>query len=156
MRIAQLALPLALILLPSSCFALMFSVKGNQPQSPANYSTWPGLADLVNQANRQNLTWCNGAESGSYSGNLAALNAALQLFSKIGSPTHKVVLRPGPPKDAHAWELHIVQGIVRHHVVANDLDSVRDLDPTLVVDVSPRLNLNSIRIPANTQLCVGS
>jgi len=143
---------LGIIAAPSVCLALMYSVEGNKPQSASNYKRWPGLVDVVNQPSRQRLVWCNGAESFSYAGDIAALNATLQRFAKVECPTHKVVFRPGPLYKKYDWELYIVEGIVRAFVEQEGIDLVRDLDPTLVVYVSDKLDLDSVVLPPGVQV----
>lgn len=152
MRLIQFATVLTILAAPSVANALAYSVVGNAPQSPANYKTWTGLAEFVNQPTRRHLFWCNGADSFSYTGDTADLNAALKLFAKIDCRTHTVVLRPGPSQGKYDWQLHIVQGIVRHYVQQNDMKLVRDLEPTLVVYISEKLDINSVHIPVNVQL----
>jgi len=130
----------------------MYSIAGNKPQSPENYKRWPGLVDVVNQPSRQRLVWCNGAESLSYAGDTDALNATLKLFAKVKCPRHPVVFRPGPLYDRYDWELYIVEGIARASIEHRKLQLVRDLDPTLVVYVSDKLNLDSVVIPAGVEV----
>jgi len=137
---------------PTVCFALMYSVEGNKPQSAGNYKRWPGLIDVVNQPSRQRLVWCNGAESFSYAGDTDALNVTLQRFAKVKCPTHSVVFRPGPLFGKFDWELNIVEGIVRHFVEQEGISLVRNLDPTLTVYVSDKLDLNSVKLPSGVQL----
>lgn len=137
---------------PTVCFALMYSVEGNKPQSAGNYKRWPGLIDVVNQPSRQRLVWCNGAESFSYAGDTVALNLTLQRFAKVKCPTHTVVFRPGPLFGKFDWELNIVEGIARHFVEQEGISLVRNLDPTLVVYVSDKLDLDSVKLPPGVQI----
>ena len=153
MRSTMLITAIAGVLIaPSVCSALMYSVEGNKPQSAGNYKRWPRLIDIVNQPTRQRLVWCNGAESFSYAGDTDALNQTLQRFAKIKCPTHTVVFRPGPLNGKFDWELSIVEGIVRHFVEQEDISLVRNLDPTLTVYVSDKLDLNSVKLPPGVQI----
>lgn len=138
---------LIICLTPSTCWAFAFSVEGNEPQSPANYQRWDGLADLVNQPTRQHLFWCNGSETLSYEGDTAALNQALRVFAQIDCSAHTVVFRPRVPKDKHDWHLNIVEGITRHAYEAWGLADVHFMDPTLVVYVSNRIQLDDVVLP---------
>ncbi len=152
MRIFAIAIIVVSVATASNCFAFMYSVSGNKPQSPANYTRWPGLIDLINQPTRQQLVWCNGAESFSYSGDTASLNMALQLYAKVKCPTYTVVLRPGPLNKKIDWEVHIVEGIVRAGIETYGLQLVRDLDPTFVIYVSDRIDLVKMVIPAGVRI----
>ncbi|MBS0202612.1 MAG: hypothetical protein JSS49_06900 [Planctomycetes bacterium] len=138
--------------LPALCFALLYTVEGNAPQSAENYKRWPGFVDVVNQPSRQQLVWCNGAESFYYSGDTQALNAILRDFAKVECPTHTVIFRPGPLQNKYDWHVAIVEGIARHHVVANRLQLVNDLDPVLTVYISDKLKLDSVVVPQEIQI----
>jgi hypothetical protein len=152
MRLIPLAVVVTLFTIPTLAIAEMYLETGNKPQSPENYSRWHGLVDVVNQPSRQRLVWCNGAESFSYAGNTDDLNSTLQLFAQIKCPTHTVILRPGPLYDKYDWELYIVEGIVRAGIEQHKMQLVRDLDPTLVVYVSDKLQLDSLVIPPGIQV----
>ncbi|MAG92286.1 MAG: hypothetical protein CMJ48_00830 [Planctomycetaceae bacterium] len=155
MRFAASALPLlAMLTAPSACLALAFSVTGNQPQSAANYSRWPGLAKVVNQPSRQLLNWCNGNEHLSYRGDSEALNAMLRDFAVIKASSRRVVLRPGPlgVESKFDWQLHVLEGIARGMAKHAKTESTSDMDPTLTVYVSDRLDLEAIQFPSELKI----
>ncbi len=155
MRFAALALTLpAMLTAPSACLALAFSVTGNQPQSAANYSRWPGLVKVVNQPSRQLLNWCNGNEHLSYRGDSEALNATLRDFAVIKASTRRVVLRPGPlgVKSKFDWQLHVLEGLARGMAEHTKTESVSDMVPTLTVYVSDRLDLEAIQFPPGLEI----
>lgn len=138
--------------LPSLCFALLYSIAGNEPQSAENYKRWPGFAAVVNQASRQQLVWCNGSESFYYSGDTTALNAILRDFAKVECPTHTVVFRPGPLQNKYDWHVAIVEGIARGRIELEKVQLVNDLDPVLTVYVSDKIKLDSVVVPQPIQV----
>jgi hypothetical protein len=152
------------LLLPAVSFALGMCERGNKPQSPLNYPTWPGIIDVVNDVSRESLCWVNGDERFSYRGDTAALNRVLKEFSEVEAEELHVVLRPGPGRlaligrkateasidasgDYADWELHVIQGIVRGHVLHEQLEAIYDMHPTLTVYVTERTDLKALKIP---------
>ena len=152
MRLIPFGTVVAVLAFPTVARPEAYSEEGNKPQPASNYKDLPGVIDLVNQPSRQLLQWINGAESFSYSGDTDALNHALQLFTKIDSSTHRVILRPGPLYDKYDWQIHIVQGIARAGIKHHNTESVQDVAPTFVIYVSDKLKLDSLVIPANVQV----
>lgn len=143
---------ITLLTIPVPGEALLYTVEGNDPQSAANYKQWPGLVDVVNQTSRRHLLWCNGFESLSYAGDTDALNSMLKQYAKVECPTHTVILRPGPLQEKYDWELHFSQGIMQSMIEKQNLQSVRDVDPTLVIYVNDRLKLESVVMPESMQI----
>lgn len=153
-----------LLLLPTICFAHAICFRGNQPKSALNYPSWPGLIDVVNDVSRESWCWENGDEHLCYRGDATALNRVLKEFAEVEADEVRVLLLPGPgqlhllhttnqeqsknPSSDYAdWELHIVQGLVRGGIERYHLEAIFDMDPTLTVYVTERIDLNALRIP---------
>jgi hypothetical protein len=142
-------------LLPANCFALMTSVIGNEDLPAANYTDWPGLVHAVNDPSRVLQVWVNGNESFSYSGDAAALNRVLKKFSQIQAHKLTVILRPGPGEIVTVagrekqvdWSIRVIGGIARGMIQHDGLFSVWDVDPTLTIYVTDRLDLDAVDIP---------
>ena len=153
----------AVFLVPAVSFAMAMCQRGNKPLSD-NYGAWPGLIDVVNDVSRESWCWVNGDEQFSYRGDTAALNRVLKEFAEVEAKELRVVLRPGPGRlrllktadkpaskdpsdDAADWDLHIVEGLARGHIQQEQLEAIYDLDPTLTVYVTERIDLNALQIP---------
>ena len=146
-------------LTPQFCHALMFCVSGNEPQSAANYTDWPGLVDAVNDPSRVQLCWCNGDETLWYQGDTQALNRMLVEFSEAELTEHNVVLLPGDgPLNkteggvSYDWMLHIVAGLARSRIERFQLENVQDVHPTLTVYVTDRIDLAVLHVPESVTL----
>lgn len=158
-----IALLASVLLVPAMSFAMAMCQRGNKPLSD-NYRAWPGLIDVVNDLSRESWCWVNGDERFSYRGDTAALNRVLKEFAEVEAEELQVVLRPGPGRlrllkmahkplskdasdDAADWELHIVEGLARGRIQHEQLETIYDLDPTLTVYVTERMDLNALQIP---------
>ena len=141
---------------PAVCFGLAFCISGNEPQSSANYSDWPGLVDVVNDPSRECLCWCNGDERLWYRGDTETLNRVLSEFAEIEGVDPHVVILPGPgqiltrdgaevPCD---WRLRVVGGIARARCNQYEPNAVWDTRPTLTIFLTDRLNLDELTVPA--------
>lgn len=146
-----LAVMSSALLLPTTCFAVLFSTKGNEPIPAQNYTAWPGLVDVVNDESRIWHMWCNGAEAMTYRGDTAALNRVVKEFAEVQAEERRIVLLPGPQHlyvakskanktgavasdDEADWKLNFAQGFDR-------------ADPTLTIYVTNRIDLESLQIP---------
>lgn len=152
------------MLLPATCFGLAFCVSGNEPQSPQNYTDWPGLVDVVNDESRVSLVWVNGDEWLSYRGGTAALNRVLQEFGEVEADELHVILLPAPgpgvavdvgkadSSSPAEWQLHVLGGISRGVAREFEIESVMEPAPTLRVYVSDQIALNELEIPPKLKL----
>jgi len=146
------------LLLPATCFALAFSVIGNEPQAAENYVTWPGLVDVVNDVSRASLVWVNGDERLRYRGEISDLNRVLKEFGEVEADERHLILLPGPgpgvsvdvnmensavPAD---WELHVLGGITRGVAQEFQIESVLEIHPTLRVYISDRIPLDKLEV----------
>lgn len=141
---------LPLLAVPETCFGLLFSVEGNEPQAAGNYREWPKLVEVVNDPSRVLLVWCNGDEQLSYQGDTKVLNRVLQKFAAVEADELRVVLRPrlkdtkGKPAD---WGLHVTAGIATVVPKRNGETPVEDECPTLTVYFSDKIKLQDLEIP---------
>lgn len=152
------------LLLPAVSFAAAKFERGNRPKSALNYPNWPGIVDVVNDVSRESWCWVNGGEWLSYRGDTAALNRVLKEFGEVEAEELRVVLLPGPgrirlpqqtdydeSKDPSGndadWELRILQGLARWHAEHKGQEAAADMEPTLTVYVSERIDLNALQIP---------
>lgn len=152
MRLFPFFIALSMLSTANDVEGAAHSEAGNKPQSAENYKGLPGVIEVVNQPSRRMLQWINGAETFSYTGDTEALNHCLKLFSEIKSPTHSVILRPGPLYEKYDWQMHIVQGIAKAGILHRKTESVQNLDPTLEIYVSDRIQLKSIVFPKNVNV----
>lgn len=140
---------LLLLVLPIPCFALLFTIEGNEPQGEANYTAWPKLVKVVDDPSRARLVWCNGDEMLYYRGKTDALNRLLENFSKVEVEELRVVLRPQlkePEKfDAN---LHIIGGVTKG-VLTWKKEKASDLAPTLTIYLSENVQLKDLKVPDN-------
>lgn len=158
-----IAVIISVFLVPAMSFAMAMCQRGNKPLND-NYSAWPGLIDVVNDVSRESWCWVNGDERFSYRGDTAALNRVLKEFAEVEAEELHVVLRPGPGRlrllktadkqvskdpsdDAADCELHIIEGLARGHIQHEQLEAIYDMDPTLTVYVTERIDLNALQIP---------
>lgn len=142
-------------------WGLMTSVCGNQPLSPENYKSWPGLVDVVNDPHRVLNVWVNGNEDCWYHGDTDAVNVALESFWRADLESYQVVLLPGPGQTityngmtvTSNWRLHILGGIAKSAIAKeNDKTGVFDVHPTFYVYVSQPADLQKLKIPAGLEL----
>jgi hypothetical protein len=133
---------------------------GNAPLSAGNYKDWPRVADLVNDPSRVYHNWVNGNEHCYYQGDIAALNAALENFAKVGAEVREVVVRPGPGRTKSfqgqpvefGWMLHLVGGIARHQTKVDRGTLVWSKYPMLHVFVGEDMRLDQLKVPEGVKL----
>lgn len=167
MRLQRFAAALFVVLLPAVSFAMATCERGNKPHSALNYPNWPGIIDVVNDLSRESWCWVNGGETLSYRGDTAALNRVLKEFGEVEAEELRVELLPGPgrlqllkskedvtdPTEDYAdWELRVLQGLVRGHVLHEGMQAIYDLHPTMTIYVTDRIDLNSLQIPARIKV----
>jgi hypothetical protein len=140
---------LAMLVLPATCFALLFTIEGNEPQAEANYTAWPKIVDVVNDASRSRLVWCNGDEFLYYKGKTADLNRLLEKFSKVEIDELRVVLRP-QLKEPEKFDasLHVIGGVTKG-VLTWKKEKESDLVPTLTIYLSENVQLKDLKVPEN-------
>lgn len=138
---------LAMLLLPTVCFGLLFTIEGNEPQAEANYTAWPKLVDVVNDPSRSRLVWCNGDEVLYYRGKTEAFNRLLEKFSKVEVDELRVVLRPQLKQpDEFDASLHIIGGVTKG-VLTTKKEKEGDLAPTLTIFLSENVQLKDLKVP---------
>ncbi len=142
-------------------YGLMESHEGNAPLSPANYTKWPGLAEVVNDKSRVYHVWVNGNEEASYRGDTAALERTLLAFAAVQIEERVVILRPGRGEFSdpilgsklYDWKLGFIGGIARGLFEEQDAELVWAKHPTLTVYTGGDVDLESLKIPKGiTQL----
>ena len=129
--------------------------RGNEPLSPANYTDWPGIAEVINDESRIFHLWGNGNEKTFYRGDTTALARTLGAFATTAIEERLVILRPGRGALAESeekstfydWELGLVGGISRFLLEGQDAELVWEKHPTLTVYVGGNLDLDAIAIP---------
>ena len=136
--------------------ALGFSMEGNDPVGPANYTDWPGAEKVVDNPSRILQVWVNGGETNYFRGDTASLNVALEHFAAIQVPVHEIALLPGPGKArafgeeefTYDWRLNLMGGI-SHFLHKEEVDTqVYDDHPTMTVFVGDgNIELAQLVIP---------
>lgn len=136
--------------------ALGFSMEGNDPVGPANYTDWPGAEKVVDNPSRIFQVWVNGSETNYFRGDTASLNVALEHFAAIQVPVHEIALLPGPGKArtfgeeefTYDWRLNLLGGI-SHFLHKEEVDTqVYDDHPTMTVFVGDgNIELAQLVIP---------
>jgi hypothetical protein len=159
--ISQIAAVLIVSLLwTAQAWALGEEHFGNAPLPSRNYQDWPRVAELVNDPSRVYHSWVNGNEHCYYQGGIAALNAALENFAKVGTELREVVVRPGPgqTKSFHGkpvefgWMLHLVGGIARHQTKLDRGYLVWSKYPMLHIFVGDDMQLDQLKVPDGVKL----
>jgi len=133
---------------------------GNAPLPAGNYNDWPRVVELVNDQSRVYHSWVNGNEHCYYQGGIAALNAALENFAKVGTEVREVVVRPGPGRTKSfqgkpvefGWMLHLVGGIARHQTKLDRGTLVWSKYPMLHVFVGDDMRLDQLKVPDGVKL----
>lgn len=147
----------SVLLLSTSSFAVVVVQSGNRPYPAEHFNEWPGLIDVVNDASRVGIVWCNGNAWLSYRGDVSALNRMLKEFAEVEADARIVVLVPARRRSATQdvaqtkadepdWKLNVVQGAVRKHRLGK-LRHIDDLNPKLWISVDDRIPLDSLEIP---------
>ncbi len=130
---------------------------GNEPM--AMQDDWSeGTLPVVNDPHRVYRFWVNGNESFFFSGDTAALNAALERFAAMKSPGKHVRILPtegiatsfdGKKKAAYEWEVHVPSGIYLGQAKREKGTNVFALHPSLTICAgSAKVDLRALRIPA--------
>ena len=135
---------------------------GNRPVDAANYPEGPdGILEVVNDPARVYRRWVNGNEHNYFRGDVIALNAALENFSKLDCEELEVILLPGPAETTtfqrdqqipYNWRLHYVAGIagaVRRQPMG---EKVWPKHPTLHVYIGGSIQLSELQIPEPIKL----
>jgi hypothetical protein len=104
-------------------FGLGEETFGNKPFSEINFTDWPNVMPVVNDAHRVYHSWVNGDENFYFQGDTAALNLALKSFAQVKAEKRSVILRPAPGRGSSFngeqsfvfnWQLHLLGGIAKH------------------------------------------
>jgi hypothetical protein len=134
---------------------------GNEPLNGANYETWKGLIDVINDPARSYYSWVNGNENFYFAGDTAQLNAALQKFAATDIAVKEVVLRPAPGETRSfdqslrfpfQWHLQIFGGIAAHLTTRDQGDQVWARHPRLSIYVGGDIDLEKLEIPKGVTL----
>ena len=160
---SRLAVLLTCVLIATPLRALMESQEGNAPLSPANYTDWPGLAAVVNDASRVFHVWVNGNEEDFYRGDTAALTRALSAFAATEIDERVVILRPGRGELSESvlgskhydWRLGMIGGLARSLHDEQDAELIWSRHPTLTIYVGGGVDLDELRIPARITRVIG-
>jgi hypothetical protein len=134
---------------------------GNEPLSEANYASWKGLIDVINDPNRVYYNWVNGNENFYFAGDTAKVNDALKRYAASGVEVKEVVLRPAPAetttfdrsqKFPYNWHLQIFGGIAAHLTTREFGDQVWNKHPRMTVYVGGDVDLTKLEIPKGVTL----
>ena len=134
---------------------------GNKPLSGANYVTWPGLIDVLNDEHRVYHQWVNGSEFGCFRGDTDNLNEWLKGFAEVTAEKREVVLWPGPgvaqtfEKDKtvdYDWKVHVNGGIASHMATRDKGDLIWHTWPVVTIQVTDRIDLAQLAIPDNVDV----
>ncbi|MEX2176627.1 MAG: hypothetical protein WD872_19835 [Pirellulaceae bacterium] len=158
--VAAALMALVGILPAQNAWALGTEEFGNQPLSPANYTQWPGIVPLVNDAARVYQNWVNGNEHFYYRGTTKQLNAAVAHFAKVEMDKHVVVLRPGPGvapsfherKTPFNWSLHVIGGIAQARPAGPGEEFDWPKHPLLTIYTGGDIDLAKLEIPAGVSV----
>lgn len=134
---------------------------GNEPLEGANYTTWKGLLDVINDKSRVYYNWVNGNENFYFAGDTTKVNEALKKYAASGVEVKEVVLRPAPAettsfdrsqKFAYNWHLQIFGGIAAHLTTREFGDQVWNKHPRMTVYVGGDIDLAKLEIPKGVTL----
>jgi len=149
------------LLTVSSTWSMGLESFGNTQLSDANYTDWPDVMPVINDAHRVYHSWVNGNEHFYFAGNTIALNAAIKNFAAIKAERLTIVLRPSPGKAnsfnnkqsfPFNWKLHLLGGISKM-MAKEDLGSnIWDPSPYLQVYVGDSIKLDEIEIPKGMEV----
>jgi hypothetical protein len=154
-------LAIALLLVASDAWGLGFESFGNDPVEDSNYKEWPNVLPLANDPHRIYHSWVNGNEHFYYSGDHAALNAALKSFAAIQAEKLTVVLRPAPGRGSSLkgdrdfefnWKLHLLGGIAAAMSREDLAINIWDPTPYLHVYVGNGIKLDDLEIPDGVEV----
>jgi hypothetical protein len=149
------------LLCPAAAWGLGTEELGNAPLSPANYTKWPGLVNVVNDPTRVYQFWVNGNENCYYTGSTDELNQTLASFAAAELEAHEVVLRPGPgtvksfdgtKEFTIHWHLQIFGGIAGHLTTRDKGDQVWPVHPRLTIYTGSDIDLAKLKIPKEIKL----
>jgi hypothetical protein len=152
-------LAMACYIAPSTTQALMIESFGKDIRvSAVNYSQWQGIVPFLKQGTPVYSRWVNGNEDFYYSGDVHAINEALQKFAAADIKTHEVILRPGPGWVAaltngremeFTWHANLGGGF---SPAGRKSDLVWNPTPTMSIYVTDEIPLEKLIIPQNITL----
>lgn len=145
------------MLVTPALFGLGTENFGDRPLSPAD--DWPtGLLTAADLPGRIYSRWINGGEVICYAGNTQAFNQALQHFSAIQAPSHRVWVKTGPGRIQpfqgreirYDWRLDITGGLVRSQRLREGVTTA-ELAPTITCHTH-NISLDELVVPENIDL----
>jgi len=139
---------------PPRVLALGEESFGNDPVSPN--AAWPaGLSILVNDAHRVYRSWVNGNEDFYFSGDLKALQGALEEFAKVSLDSREVFFLPVPGEAksfdgkpvSFTWHLKAPEGLYLAMARREKDSNVHFRKATLFVHVAGAIRIEDVKLP---------
>jgi hypothetical protein len=128
---------------------------------------WPsGVEDVLRHGSRVYSQDVNGYETAYYDGDVAVINELLEVFARVGSTEHLVVLRPGRPEaksfqdkfTPYAVKFEAPGGLYLFDARRQGRTGLYNAEPRLTVHIDAKMaeRMGELRFPANVTLAPAS